>query len=164
MNLAIPGPIGGVDVCVDTSCVPVPGIANVHIVVSLDSANSTLLALVSFGLQPGRTANVDLAVSITTPGISAVLDGYFSFTITDPQPQPDRLPVHPARGAAHRHPVADPHRVDLRGARHAVSGALRRSADRRVSNTARYRVPSSWSRMVATGSLTHVKIGTSRSV
>lgn len=88
VDLTIPGPIGGVNVCVDTSCHLLTGISNVHIVVSLDSANITLLPVVSFGLQPGCTANVDLAITITSPGISGVLDGSISFNITDQNGNP----------------------------------------------------------------------------
>ncbi|HEU5002726.1 MAG TPA: hypothetical protein VFW71_08110 [Actinomycetota bacterium] len=83
VNLTIPGPIGGVNVCVDTNCVPVNGVANVHIGLSLDAATIALLPIVSFGTQPGCTANVDLAVTITSPGISGVLDGVISFDITN---------------------------------------------------------------------------------
>lgn len=83
VNLSIPGPIGGFKACVDTSCVPVAGVSNVHIVVSLDAATITLVPIVTFGTQPGCTGNIDLAVTVTTPGISGVLDGYISFNTDD---------------------------------------------------------------------------------
>lgn len=115
VNLTIPGPIGGVNVCVDTTCVPVAGVSNVHIVVSLDAANVTLLPLVSFGTQPGCTADVDLAVTITTPGISGVLDGYISFNITDRNGNPVGSKVIPLTAL----PIGIPsltHSVSLCGA------------------------------------------------
>ncbi|HLI55610.1 MAG TPA: hypothetical protein VKY26_01130 [Actinomycetota bacterium] len=87
VNLTIPGPIGGVNLCVDTSCHLVPGLANLHIVESLNTTSLTL-PMVTLSQQPGCTADVDLQVNITTLGISGALTGSISYDVTDQNGNP----------------------------------------------------------------------------
>jgi hypothetical protein len=79
LNLTVPGPVGGSDTCLNTTCIDLQGVSNVHVPAAV--ALKTLgVPLVSLGKAPGCTDSlVNTAVTInpgTTSGTVSVTISY----------------------------------------------------------------------------------------
>ncbi len=84
VDQTIPGPIGGAQVCVlGTNCATTQGIANVHVLVTVQGAGLLTPPALTPGSAPGCTTNVNLALFVTTPGVSGTLHTAVSFVRTD---------------------------------------------------------------------------------
>ena len=82
-DVTFPFPLGGAQVCVVGACAPaIDGITNVHLYASMRGSGVTLPAF-TIGGAPGCTANVNLAVFMTTPGIDGTLHTVVEFDRTD---------------------------------------------------------------------------------
>ena len=82
-DVTLPFPLGGAQVCVVGTCAPpIDGITNVHLYAVLQGPGLTL-PLPSLGTAPGCTANVNLAVFMTTLGADGTLHTVVEYDRTD---------------------------------------------------------------------------------
>ncbi|MGH9280697.1 MAG: hypothetical protein ACRD12_21720 [Acidimicrobiales bacterium] len=82
LDQTVPGPVGGAQVCIDTTCQTVQGVANLHVRATLNTSGITPPTITTSS-QPGCTANVNAQVNVTTIGVSGTLDTVVEFDKTD---------------------------------------------------------------------------------
>jgi hypothetical protein len=84
IDQTLPGPLGGAQVCVVGYCsFQVHGITNVRIYSTLQGGGVTSPPSLRTGSAPGCTANVNVAVTVATPGIGGTLHTVIEFDRTD---------------------------------------------------------------------------------
>jgi hypothetical protein len=82
-DVTLPFALGGAQVCVVGSCAPaIDGITNVHFYAVMRGSGVTL-PLLTAGTAPGCTANLNLAVFMTTLGIAGTVHTVVEFDRTD---------------------------------------------------------------------------------
>lgn len=82
-DVTFPFPLGGAQVCVVGTCAPpIDGITNVHLYAVLRGPG-LVLPLPSLGPAPGCTANLNLAVFMTTLGANGTLHTVVEYDRTD---------------------------------------------------------------------------------
>lgn len=83
VDQTLPGPVGGAQVCVVGVCAaPVNGITNVRIS-AVVQGGAILPPALTTGTAPGCTANANVGLFLTTPGIGGVVHTSVSFDRTD---------------------------------------------------------------------------------
>ena len=83
VDQTLPGPLGGAQVCVARTCLPVvTGISNVRLS-TVTRGTGIVLPVIVPSSAPGCGANVNLALRLLTPGIAITLRVALSFDRTD---------------------------------------------------------------------------------
>jgi len=82
LNVTVPGPVGGSDTCLDSTCINLQGVANVQVSASVQL--STLgVPLVKLGKAPGCTSLINVGATVTPGKLSGTVSVSVSYDRTN---------------------------------------------------------------------------------
>jgi len=82
LNLTVPGPVGGSDTCLNSTCIDLNGVANVTVSASVQ-LHALGVPLVSLSKAPGCTSPVNVAATVNPNGTSGTVSVTVSYDRTN---------------------------------------------------------------------------------
>jgi hypothetical protein len=82
LNLTVPGPVGGSDTCLNSTCIDLNGVADVSVAASLQ-LHALGVPLVSLGKAADCTSPVNVAATVNPNGLSGAVNVTVSYDRTN---------------------------------------------------------------------------------